>query len=34
MFILSQIEDVDHFKQLALNNNPQLRQVGLKKTSP
>ena len=31
MFILSQIEDVDHFKQLALNNNPQLRQVGLKK---
>ena len=31
MFILSQIEDVDHFKQLALQNNPLLRQVELKK---
>ena len=31
MFILDQIEGVDHFKQLALQNNPLLRQVELKK---
>ena len=30
MFLLREIEPVDHFKALAANNNPIIRQVGLK----
>lgn len=31
MFILEEIESVDHFKQLATTNSPVLKQVGLKR---